>query len=931
MAQATIGALRVVLGLDSAQFTNGLRRAQGQLKRTGKQWQSIGRQMSLAITAPIALIGTGILRAAGNFEAGMARMRAVLRPTGAEFDRLRDQAVELGRTTQFTATQVAGAMEVLAKNGLNATKIINGATEATLNFAAASGGDLAQAADVITDLMINFKLETSDLARVVDNATGALLTSKITFEDYVGAVGQAAGASGGLGVSLEDMNAALSLTASAFASGADAGTSFKGFLLRLVPTGEKGRKIIKKLGLEFFTAAGEMKNLAGIAETLKTSLKGLTTEAKIEALSGLFGQRTIRTALRLVEEGADGVRKRLEEIADVDAASVAADRLKSFEGALKLLKSALESLAIAISEAGLLKWVTDLAKSLTEMVRNLAETNPALLKWGTIIAGVAAVLGPLVIVAGLLITAIGALAPVAAALGATLAFLISPIGLAVAALGLLLINLEGLGEALGFAKKPTVDLMEATDALVKSMDTEIQRSADLNKVLKSSTSMSRQAAQVKLQEARARLTNAANAIVEQRIIAETSSRVIELRRAVKSLNNIVTSFDPLKGGVAATDQFSRKILADAKADLLGLKDELEDALEDDTRLTDWADRVAENFKIIHKAMEDAKGDVILFGDAVKDVDKKTGDLATATTDAEKETKRLEDVHADILAGLDDEIFQLELQRDLIGLTVEEAAKLFALEQALNDAKREGLKLGKTALENIKKQAAEIGKLAKEIEEKLERERNIEGIAGDIIDPLKDALKEGEINFRSFADTVVQIASRLRDRLIDELFDPIEDALIKMIRQAGGGGGVGSLFGGILGSLFGGGAGPATSAAGTSVTGTSFIPSFAHGADFTVGGSPGIDNNLIQFNATRGERVQVTPAGQSRGGGGNKVEVNIYAPPGSEVEESRQRVGDTEQINVFIDNAVAGNLSRPGTATFRAMQTTHGTNQQLVRR
>ncbi len=173
-----------------------------------------------------------------------------------------------------------------------------------------------------------------------------------------------------------------------------------------------------------------------------------------------------------------------------------------------------------------------------------------------------------------------------------------------------------------------------------------------------------------------------------------------------------------------------------------------------------------------------------------------------------------------------------------------------------------------------------------------------------------------------------------DRLIDELFKPFEDALLKMIRGAGtSGGGLGGFFSSLASSIFGafgGGAGPATSAAGTSVTGTSTFASFAHGADFIVGGSPGIDNNLMTMALSRGERVQITPAGQSRGGGGD-VEVNIYAPPGSQVEESRSQVGDTEQINVFIDNAVAGNLSRPGTATFRAMQTTHGTSQQLVRR
>lgn len=48
----------------------------------------------------------------------------------------------------------------------------------------------------------------------------------------------------------------------------------------------------------------------------------------------------------------------------------------------------------------------------------------------------------------------------------------------------------------------------------------------------------------------------------------------------------------------------------------------------------------------------------------------------------------------------------------------------------------------------------------------------------------------------------------------------------------------------LGSLFGG------------------LPGHYNGADFTVGGRGGVDNNLVAFRATRGERVQVTPAGQS---------------------------------------------------------------------
>ena len=38
--------------------------------------------------------------------------------------------------------------------------------------------------------------------------------------------------------------------------------------------------------------------------------------------------------------------------------------------------------------------------------------------------------------------------------------------------------------------------------------------------------------------------------------------------------------------------------------------------------------------------------------------------------------------------------------------------------------------------------------------------------------------------------------------------------------------------------------------------------FNNGADFVVGGKPGIDQNPVAFNATKGERVTVTPKGQA---------------------------------------------------------------------
>lgn len=75
MTTATIGALRVTLGLDSAAFTDGLNAAQKHLKGVGKSMQSLGTTLAAVgagitatVTAPIIALGIQMGRAAINAE-----------------------------------------------------------------------------------------------------------------------------------------------------------------------------------------------------------------------------------------------------------------------------------------------------------------------------------------------------------------------------------------------------------------------------------------------------------------------------------------------------------------------------------------------------------------------------------------------------------------------------------------------------------------------------------------------------------------------------------------------------------------------------------------------------------------------------------------------------------------------------------------------
>jgi len=77
----------------------------------------------------------------------------------------------------------------------------------------------------------------------------------------------------------------------------------------------------------------------------------------------------------------------------------------------------------------------------------------------------------------------------------------------------------------------------------------------------------------------------------------------------------------------------------------------------------------------------------------------------------------------------------------------------------------------------------------------------------------------------------------------------------------------------------------------------------------------------------------TPSGDLgvRASGGGGTIVNVYAAAGSNVKKEQKMDGDREVINIMIDEAVAGNVSDPGSKTYRSMKNTFGVSQALTRR
>ena len=165
-----------------------------------------------------------------------------------------------------------------------------------------------------------------------------------------------------------------------------------------------------------------------------------------------------------------------------------------------------------------------------------------------------------------------------------------------------------------------------------------------------------------------------------------------------------------------------------------------------------------------------------------------------------------------------------------------------LQDALQITQREGAILAQQDIELIREQADALAQL----EQRMELIDDItDAVFSNMETALNNFVETGTFNFNEFATSVIKDLAQIGIQMM--IIAPLKD-----------------FFGGILDGLF-----PGDAAA---------LPGHNEGADFMVGGTGGVDKNVVAFRASRGERVQVTPAGEaSSSGGGNTVVFNISTP------------------------------------------------------
>ena len=315
-----------------------------------------------------------------EFEASMSEVEAISGASGNELTSLSDKAKELGRSTKFSASEVAQAYKYMGMAGWKSTQMLSG-VEGILDLAAASGEDLAATSDIVTDDLTAFGMSAEEAGRMAD-VLAAASTNSNTNVSMLGETFKYAGAvAGSFGYTLEDVSIAAGLMANAGIKGSQAGTALRSIFTRLATdAGASANKLgalgtlTEELGVQFYEADGSMRPFKSVLVDLRKAWSGLTQEQQSNYANTIAGKNALSGFLSLMNaEEADFVKlSGAIENSTGAAKSMANVMQDNLQGAVTRMKSAAEGLGIAVFD-GIKEPLTGLADMAASALGGLTE------------------------------------------------------------------------------------------------------------------------------------------------------------------------------------------------------------------------------------------------------------------------------------------------------------------------------------------------------------------------------------------------------------------------------------------------------------------------------------------------------------------------------------------------------------------------------
>lgn len=409
---------QIKLNSDIASTSRRLQQQEQQLKRVANQEKRMSAaknsyQNAMGVRNKMAGSGAGML-ASGvglgyaakkvlvpgyDFEIGMSKVQALTRldKNSDDYKMLREQARDLGATTAFTANEVAQGQAFYAMAGFKPEQIKN-AMSGTLSMSLAGDIDLATTADIGSNILTGFKLNSNEMNRVSDALVATFTRSNVNLTMLGDTMKYVAPVASGLGVDLETAAVAAGKLGDAGIQGSMAGTGLRSILGRLAEPPKMAGEALDKLKIKTRDAKGNLRQFTDILAELDKKTKKMGTAERAGLFKHIAGEEAFSALSVLVDQAGSGQLQAM--IAEIKAAKGEAEKVAktmtdNLDGDLKNLTSAYEDVGIQIF-GGADSPLRDITKRVTDLISKFgqwAKKNPELVKQITMITlGLGAVL-----------------------------------------------------------------------------------------------------------------------------------------------------------------------------------------------------------------------------------------------------------------------------------------------------------------------------------------------------------------------------------------------------------------------------------------------------------------------------------------------------------------------------------------------------------
>ena len=442
------------------------------------------------------IVTTGV-----EFDSAMSKVAAISGASAEEMDKLTQKAQEMGRTTKFTASESAEAFNYMAMAGWKTEEMLDG-LEGILNLAAASGADLAQTSDIVTDALTGLGYEAKDAGRLADVMAAAAANANTNVELMGSTFQYVTPVAGALGFSMEDVAVAIGTMANAGIKGERAGTALRSMMTRLASPPKMAASSIEELGITVTDASGKMLPLIDIIKQLRSKFDGLTEAEQAHHAKAIAGQEAMAGLLAIVNSAPDDFEQLIQS---VNNSAGAADRmaktmLNNVGGKFTLLKSQLEGIRLTIwnkLEPTIKKCIESISKTLNGINWESAGRKAAaafeklvgvfewfITHWDAVVTGISAIIAAFVAakIATFTTAIIGAVSAISTAvtgatsLSAAFAGLntvmgMNPIGLVVGALAALAVGIAAVISKTNEASEETQEFNDKIAAQTDAVNT----------------------------------------------------------------------------------------------------------------------------------------------------------------------------------------------------------------------------------------------------------------------------------------------------------------------------------------------------------------------------------------------------------------------------------------------------------------------------